>query len=191
MGRASRRTRHAGWRGCGISDNRFANLDLAHFGCPRSGNSRRGGRIIRPVTPPLNAVCTGTKHAIDARPPYTQPAGDFRGPDALRLQSGYLSNLPTGGRHTALIAPLPLGLGDPLALALQHALTFCLPYRSDDAQHQAAGARARVEGLAAGDRQNPKADLLGFQPCDDHQQVATDRASRSSLVTQKQSPSRT
>ena len=47
-----------------------------------------------------------------------------------------------------------------------------LTYGADDAQHQAAGASASVEGLIAGDRQDPEADPLGLQPCHDRQQVA-------------------
>jgi len=79
------------------------------------------------MQPPATATTPLAQHAINACPTDPKPAGDFGGPDALRLQSGYLSSLSARSRHTPLIAMLPLGLGDSFALARQHSLPFGLP----------------------------------------------------------------
>src|ERR1700733_11617542 len=54
--------------------------------------------------------------------------------DAAGLRPNNLRSLRPDRGHTALIAPLRLGLGNPLPLGLS--------YRTDDGQHQPADSRA-------------------------------------------------
>ena len=92
-----------------------------------------------PFTQPLDHCRLLGQHPIDACPTDPQPDGDFRGPDALGLQSDDLCRLSPRSRHTALVAPFALGLGDALPLALQHRLPLGLPDGGDHAQHEPAG----------------------------------------------------
>jgi len=114
------------------------------------------------------------QYSIDAGPPDTQFAGDLRGPDAIGLQAHDLPlcacRLAVGTRP--LYPPLRLRSRNARALTLQHGLTLGLTDRPDDGEHQASSARGGVEGLAAGDRQNPQRHLLRFQPGDDRQQIS-------------------
>ena len=82
------------------------------FECAANRHDNSPGGVGSGCRP--NAVYNGTENAIHTRPTDAEPVGDFRGPDALRLQRCYLSSLPASGRHTALVAAYPLGLGDAL-----------------------------------------------------------------------------
>jgi hypothetical protein len=112
--------------------------------------SRPADRIEADNLGSLTAGCLLTQYPIDTRPPDPQPAGDFRGPDAIGLQSGYLGGLSPRSRHTPFVAALTLGLCDPFTLTLQHGLPFGLPHSADHGQHQPADRGAGVERLVAG-----------------------------------------
>jgi hypothetical protein len=68
---------------------------------------------------------------IEAGPADTQLDGDFRGPDAIGLQSGFSGSLPPCRRCTAIVAALPLGLGSSLPPPLQRVLPLDLADGAD------------------------------------------------------------
>ena len=72
------------------------------------GNRRKGSNESKRKSassrhPIINLLLA--QHPIHARPPDSQPEGDFRGRDADTLEAGDLDSLSPGGWHTALIAP--------------------------------------------------------------------------------------